>query len=68
MNIKEEKGSMAAYVTIVLLSMVFILFAVFITSNAVRKNQIQTVVKIKEVYEKDNDRADEIYDILTKNK
>ena len=33
MNIKEEKGSMAVYVTIVLLSMLLILSAVFLTSE-----------------------------------
>ena len=67
MNMKEEKGSMAVYVTIVLLSMLLILSAVFLTSNAIRKSQIETITKIKETYEADNDRADEIYETLIGN-
>ena len=66
-KIKQEKGSMAVYVSIVLLSMLFILMAVFITSNSVMKSQIETTVGIKESYEADNSRADEIYDSLTGN-
>ena len=66
-KIKQEKGSMAVYVSIVLLSMLFILMAVFITSNAVMKSQIETIIGIKQSYEADNDRADEIYDRLTGN-
>ena len=66
MDIKEEKGSMAVYVTIVLLSMLFILGAVFLTSNANRNRQLKTAIKVKESYEADNDRAEEIYNNLTK--
>ena len=65
MNIKQEKGSMAVYVTIVLVSMVFILTAVFLISNSARKNQLKTAMKVKETYEADNIRADIIYDKLT---
>lgn len=67
MKIRDEKGSMAAYVTIVLVSMLFILMAVFLTSNNLRKNQIKTALKVKETYEADNSRADEIYDGLVGN-
>lgn len=67
MKIKEERGSMAVYVTIVLLSMLFILTAVFLITNALRKNQIETTLKVKESYEKDVSRADKIYDSLTGN-
>lgn len=66
MNIKEEKGSMAVYVTIVLFSMLLILSAVFLTSNVIRKSQIKTITKVKETYEADNNRADEIYEMLIK--
>ena len=66
MKIREEKGSMAVYVTIVLISMLFILGAVFITSNAYRERQLEATIKVKESYEADNNRAVEIYDELTK--
>lgn len=69
MKIRDEKGSMAVYVTIVLVSMLFILMAIFLTSNNLRKNQIKTALKVKETYEADNGRADEIYDqLIGKNK
>ena len=60
-KIKQEKGSMAVYVSIVLLSMLFILMALFITSNAVMKSQIETTVGIKQSYEADNSRVADIY-------
>ncbi len=64
MNLKNNKGSMAVYVSIVLITMLFILLAIFLISNAIRKSQLSTVVKVKESYEKDNNRADEIYEYL----
>ena len=64
MNLKNNKGSIAVYVLIVLITMLFILVSIFYTSNAVRKSQLTTVVKIKQSYEKDNNRADEIYQYL----
>lgn len=66
-KIREEKGSMAVYVSVVLLSMLFILMAVFFTSNAIRKSQLETVFGIKKAYESDNQRASEIYDSITGN-
>lgn len=65
MKIKDEKGSMAVYVLIVLLSMLAVLMAVFFTSNAVRKSQLKTVMGIKQAYEADNDKAAEIYKSIT---
>lgn len=64
-KVKSAKGSMAVYVSIVLLSMILVLTAIFLISNSVRKNQINTVIKVKETYEADNDKADEIYEGLT---
>ena len=60
-KVKSEKGSMAVYVSIVLLSMILVLTAIFLISNSVRKNQINTVIKVKETYEADNDKADKLY-------
>ena len=68
MKIKEEKGSMAIYATIVLVTILIILMAVYITSTAVRKGQLETVMKIKQTYEADNSRADEIYESLAQGK
>ena len=65
MKFKEEKGSMAVYTLVVLLSMLLILTALFLTSSSVRKSQIETVIKIKQTYEADNSKAAEIYASLT---
>ena len=66
-KLRENKGSMAVYTSIVLLSMLLILTAVFLTSSAMRKSQLTTTIKVKESYEADNDRAGDIYDALTGN-
>ena len=66
MKIKDEKGSMAVYVLIVLLSMLLMLTTVFLTSNSARKSQLKTVMGIKQAYEADNDKAADIYNSITK--
>ena len=65
-RIKKEKGSIAVYVSIVVLSMLFILTAVFLTSSSKMKTQIETSMTVKQSYEVDNQRADEIYNSLVK--
>ena len=64
-KIKGQKGSMAVFVSIVLLTMLFILSAIFLTSNSVRQALIGTVLGVKESYESDNSRASEVYSDLT---
>ena len=51
-KVKSEKGIMAIYVTVTLVTFIIILLAIFSGAVAVRKNQIKTLIKIKEVYEK----------------
>ncbi len=65
-RLKSARGSMAVYVTIVILSMLLVLLALFFTSNAIRKNQLVTALKVKEAYEADNKNAGKIYQGLTK--
>ena len=38
-RVKQEKGSMAAYTAIVLVSMLFILLAIFLTSSKFKKKE-----------------------------
>ncbi len=64
-QIEKEKGSMAVFVSVALLSMLFILMALFMTSNSMRRSLIKTVIAVKESYEADNSKADDIYTILT---
>lgn len=64
MNLRNKNGSIAVYVSIVLITMLFILAALYFTSNAVRKSQLVTVMKVKEAYEKDNGKVAQIYEYL----
>ena len=66
-RVRSSKGSIAVYVSIVIISMLLILLALFFTSNAVRRNQLTTAMKVKETYEADNGRAAEIYENLVEN-
>lgn len=60
-NIKKENGSMAVYVSIVLVAFLIILLGVFASSMSVRKWQLKSIVKIKESYELNNGNVEEIY-------
>ena len=59
---KKENGSMTVYVVVAIFSFMIILTGVFLGASAVRKNQLQTIQKIKEAYGKDLDNIREIYD------
>ena len=48
--IKQENGSIAVYAVATILSFILILGGVFFTSSVIRKNQLRTLLKIKEVY------------------
>lgn len=60
-KIKQEQGSIAVYISVVVLSMLLILFAVFLTSSSKIKAQVETTLAVKQSYEADNKKAGEIY-------
>ena len=60
-KVKSEKGSMTVYVTVAVVTFTIILTAVFSLAVATRKNQIKTLIKIKEVYEQDNSKKEELH-------
>ena len=60
-KVKSEKGIMTMYVTIAVVTFTIILVALFSLAVATRKNQIKTLIKIKEVYEQDNSKEEQIY-------
>ena len=64
-RINFEKGSMAVFVGIVLLGMLFIVMSVFLISNNSLQAQAESLIKIKEAYEVDVNNVDEIYQNLT---
>lgn len=47
---KQEKGSIAVFAIATVFSLIFILGGVFAASTATRKNQLRTLLKIKEIY------------------
>ena len=60
-KVKSEKGIMTMYVTIAVVTFTIILVALFSLAVATRRNQIKTLIKIKEVYEQDNSKEEQIY-------
>lgn len=59
--LKNEKGSMAVYAIVTILSFIIILTGIFLGAASVRKNQLKTLPEIKAAYEKDLERKEEIY-------
>lgn len=57
---KSERGVMTAYVTMAVVTFVLILSAVLSGAVSIRKNQVKTLIKIKEVYEQSNEKVAEI--------
>ena len=60
-EVKSEKGIMTMYVTIAVVTFTIIITALFSMAVTTRKNQIKTLIKIKEVYEQDNNKKEQIY-------
>ena len=48
--LRQEKGSIAVFAIATIFSLIFILGGVFAVSSATRKNQLRTLLKIKEIY------------------
>lgn len=59
--VKKENGSMAVYVAIVLLSFLVLLSGIYMSSSSARKSQLITTLKIKQSYETDTEKIEEIY-------
>ncbi len=63
--LNNEKGSMTVYSIVTILSFIFIISALFMGSASVRKSQLKTMPKIKEVYEQDLEYKYGIYNQMT---
>lgn len=57
---QNENGSMAVYAIVMLLSFLIILSGLFLATSSVRKNQLKTLPKIKQAYEKILEEKQEI--------
>ena len=60
--LKNEKGAMTVYAITSIIVFIFVLGAVHYSAVNVRKRQLQTMPKIKEVYEKYLNNKYEIYE------
>ena len=65
-KLSQEKGSMAVYVTIVLLSFLILVSGVYALSISNRKIQAKSIIEIKKTYEMYNDKKDQVYNKLSK--
>ena len=65
-KVKESRGSMAVYVSLVVLTMAAVLLVASLNSNSIRRNQIISVMGVKKSYESDNQNAGQIYRGLVK--
>ena len=54
---KSSKGVISIYVGISIITFIIILTAIYTVAVSVRKNQIKTLIKIKEVYEQNNNNV-----------
>lgn len=59
-KLKQEKGSIAVFAVATIFSLIFILGGVFAVSAANRKNQLRTLLKIKEIYASEIEYENEI--------
>lgn len=59
-NINQEKGSVSVYVIATVFCFLIILGIVFFSSSSVRKNQLNTLMKIKQIYSKQMEQASQV--------
>lgn len=63
-KVKEEKGAVTLLVFVTVLTFVLILLGAYLTVTTMRKSQLKSDIKIQEIYGKDVNRVDEIYEEL----
>ena len=62
--LKEEKGAVTLLVFVTVLGFVSILLAAYLAVTTLEKSQLRSDIKIQEIYAKDVNRVDEIYQEL----
>jgi len=63
-KIKEEKAAVTLLVFVTVLTFVAILMGAYLTVTTLRKSQLESDIRIQEIYGKDVNRVDEIYQEL----
>ena len=63
-SLKEEHGAVTALVVITVLTFVAVLLGAYLTVTTLRQSQLQSDIRIQEIYGQDIDRVNEIYENL----
>lgn len=66
-KIKSEKGSITVLVLATVLFFMTILSTAYMTNTTIRKKQLESTIKIKNVYASEMEQEEKIYSELTKN-
>ena len=64
-KVKEEKAAVSVLVFITVLTFVVVLLGAYLTVTTLKKSQLESDIRIQEIYGKDVERVDEIYEELT---
>lgn len=64
-KIKQEKAAVTLLVFVTVLTFVAVLMGAYLTVTTLKKSQLQSDIRIQEIYGKDVERVDEIYEELT---
>ena len=64
---KKEKAAASLLILVTVGTFAIILMGAYLTVTTLRRSQVQSDIRIQEIYEKDVDRADEIYEELIRN-
>ena len=67
-NMKDQKGAVSVIVLITVLTFVVVLLGAIITVSTLRKSQLKSDMRIQDIYGKDVDNVNKIYNDLIENR
>jgi hypothetical protein len=67
-KIREEKGSITLFVLVSMLFFVLFLSGMYMMGNSSEQAELSETIRIKEIYEKDINNINDVYETLTSNK
>ena len=67
-NMKSQKGAVSVIVLITVLTFVLVLLGAIITVTTLRKSQLKSDIRIQDIYGKDVDNVNSIYEDLIENR
>ena len=63
-KMKNEKGAVTILVAVTVLTFVMVLLGAYLTVTALKQSQLKSDIRIQEVYGRDVNRVDEVYEEL----